>query len=281
MNAQKTHSWKRRLALVALLGSLSATGTVLGDDEGGLRITPELTARWWQWALAIPSSVHPLSQKASDPTGANYCMVGQHGGAWFLGGIFKVVDGPPASVDTPSAGNGGTMPDEITRACTIPLGTPILMPVLNAACDTAGEVASGNPVPDDLPGKTRHLRACAKTPADAINPETATAAFGPVDARGRWSRTPVDVHRVHTDRPFSVTYAPDNILSSNCGGSPHDEYLCAPAPNPSLAQADGYWVQVRPPTPGTYQLETFGEAPAFEFALRLTYTLTVVGPQDQ
>jgi len=77
-----------------------------------------------------------------------------------------------------------------------------------------------------------------------------------------------------------VTYSPDNILSSNCGEL-EDGFLCAPVPNPSLTQVDGYWAHVRPLTPGTYKLQTFGEAPYFQFALQITYTLTVVGPNDQ
>ena len=101
------------LALLSLWGPLWAPGMVLGNDGVNLEITPALTIRWWQWMFSLPSSVHPLSQKASDPTGANYCMVGQQGGEWFLGGVFKVVDISPASLQTQSEGNGGIMPVEI------------------------------------------------------------------------------------------------------------------------------------------------------------------------
>jgi hypothetical protein len=201
-------------------------------------------------------------------------MVGQQGGKWFLGGIFKAVD-----VDNPPGPVGGVQ--VVDRKCEIPLGQTILIPVLNAVCDTAGELAYGHDVPQDLLEKSRWLRDCAKEQADSVDKDTAEAYFGPVDSGGNWTQEPVTVKRVHTVLPFSITYSPDNILSSNCGAPPEDDFLCTPDPNPSLAQADGYWVQVQPQKPGTYKLQTFGEAPKYDFALRVTYTLTVVGQKDQ
>lgn len=281
MKARKANCIKRLLALLAVVGSLAATGAVFASEGIGLGITPELTARWWQWAFSIPSSVHPLTFKETDPTGSGYCMVGQEGEAWYLGGIFKVIDVAAARKKAQFKGNGEIVPVEIERECTIPLGKTLLIPVLNAECNTAEEIALGSDVPSDLFEKTRYLRNCAKSLADAVDKESAAAYFGPVDSGGAWSQDPVTVRRTHTVLPFSITYSPDNILSSNCGGIPDDDFLCAPNPNPSLAQVDGYWAQVRPPKAGTYKLQTFGEAPAFNFALRVTYILKVVGPQEQ
>jgi hypothetical protein len=209
-------------------------------------------------------------------------MVGQQGNEWFLGGVFKVIDISPASNQTQSRADG-IVPQEIVREChDIPLGKSIVIPVLNAECNTAEELAVGNDVPADLLGKMRYLRNCAKTQADAVNRDTATAYFGPVDSAGMWTQNAVEVKRVHTDLPFSITYSPDNILLHDCDGvSPESPFLCAPDPTPSLAQADGYWAHVRPLRAGTYKLQTYGEAPGFDFALRITYTLRVVGPKDQ
>src|SRR5262249_15610598 len=146
--------------------------TVLGNDGVGLEITPELTARWWQWVFSLPSSVHPLSQKNIDPTGADYCMVGQQGNEWHLGGVFKTVDVSPASNQIQSHGKRLVPVEEIVREChEIPLGKTVLIPVLNVECNTAEELALGNDVPDDLFGKTRYLRNCAKTVADAVDPD--------------------------------------------------------------------------------------------------------------
>lgn len=134
----------------------------------------------------------------------------------------------------------------------ISLGKAILIPVLNGECNTAEELALGNEVPDDLAATARYLRNCAKVLGDAIDKDTAMASFGPDGGRMR----PVPVKRVHTTVPFSVTYYPDDILSSDGPGG----FLCEPDPNPSLAQADGYWAQVRPQRPGTYILQTYGVA---------------------
>jgi hypothetical protein len=180
-----------------------------------------------------------------------------------------------------------TAPIEIKRKCNvIPLGKSILIPVLNGECSTAEELALGNQVPADLYAKTRYLRHCAKTLADAVVPpgggkDGATAYFGPSNAEGRWTGRPIpiEVKRVYTLVPFSVTFSPDNIFSSDC--LTKAPYLCDPKPNPSLAQADGYWARVRPLKLGYYRLETFGAAPPFDFALRIKYVLKVVAPKDQ
>jgi hypothetical protein len=67
----------------------------------------EWAAAWWQWALEIPTSVNPLL----DPTG-EHCAEGQSGKVWFLAGVF---------------GSGS-----VTRTCTVPTGTALFFPLLNA-----------------------------------------------------------------------------------------------------------------------------------------------------
>jgi hypothetical protein len=262
------------IILTGLL-ALSATGTVYGNE--GL---PQLTSAWWQWFFSIPSSVHPLTLKAADPTGTGHCMVGQHGDVWFLGGVFKIVDVSSAMRQANAASRAAAIvPIVVERACTLPLGKAVLIPVLNGECNTAEELALGNTVPEDLADRARFLRKCAKTLGDAVTRDTASAQFGPVTG-GVWAPKSVNVKRVHTSLPFSVTFGPDNIFSTDCSGGPNP-FLCEPDPNPSLAHADGYWATVQPKAPGTYKLETFGEAPDFAFALKVIYTLTVVGPSDQ
>lgn len=283
MKTQSTNYWKRLLALIALLMPLLVTGPALGDDEG---VTPQLTAQWWQWSFSIPSSVHALSQKCTDPTGAEYCMVGQQGEYWFLGGVFKIIeDDSVESQQAQSEENGGIYIEKVEREChDIPLGTTILIPVLNAECNTAEELALGNSVPQGLRPKTKFLRDCVMGLADAVDNETATAYFGPVDSKGNWTQNSLEVQRVYTDLPFFIVYSPDNILSSDCEPDDPEPFLCDPVPNPSLAMADGYWAHVRPSKPGTYKLQTYGEVPYYNWALSVTYTLTVVAtdnPKDQ
>jgi hypothetical protein len=90
---------------------------MLGDVAwgGGLVFSPdskpfnktysEWSAEWWQFVLSIPAADNPLLDNTGD-----LCAVGQHGPVWFLAGAF-----------------GGT----VERACTMPEGKAIFIPVLN------------------------------------------------------------------------------------------------------------------------------------------------------
>jgi len=272
----------RRLALVFSLAILAGwTPAIASNAEAAPppgpavaqpTVTPAMTAAWWQWAYSIPASVHPLRLDPDtlpnqvDPS-SDFCMVGQHGPAWFVGGIFKVVDIAPAI----SAGPETTGTPDVTRTCTIPLGTSVLVPVLNGACDTAGEVALGNLAPTTpLPQKLAYLRGCAKGLGDLVTVAQANlrAPGGALEA--------LTVRRITGNAPFSVTYPPDNVLglTDPSGG-------IFPKPNPSLAFDDGYWAAFRPARPGTYVLTTYGNVPDFNFSLRTKYILKVVPPRDQ
>jgi hypothetical protein len=138
---------------------------------------------------------------------------------------------------------------------------------MNAECNTAEEIHLGNLEPNaPYLKKVEYLRNCARTTADAINQRTVKASFGPKNGRP----SALNVKRVANSMPFAMSYAPDHIL-----------WPSEPSPNPSLAFADGYWVLIPPPRPGIYELNTFGEAPAFQFSLRIKYILTIVEPKDQ
>jgi hypothetical protein len=65
----------------------------------------EWAAAWWQWALELPASTHPLLDLGD-------CSEGQTGHVWFLGGTF--------------ASNPG-----VERDCTIPSGTALFFPLIN------------------------------------------------------------------------------------------------------------------------------------------------------
>jgi hypothetical protein len=69
----------------------------------------EWSAAWWQWAISIPVTAHPLFETAG-------CDTAQSGKVWFLGGAFT-----------------GTA---TTRECSVPLGKAILFPVINVECST-------------------------------------------------------------------------------------------------------------------------------------------------
>ena len=63
-------------------------------------------AAWWQWALQTPASINPLLDKGD-------CSVGQKGHVWFLAGTLS----------------GET----VVRSCTVPTGTSLFFPLINAA----------------------------------------------------------------------------------------------------------------------------------------------------
>ena len=73
----------------------------------------EWSAAFWQWALSIPASEHPLFDTAD-------CSVGQSGPVWFLGGKFCALNDP----------NCGT--SNVVRSCSVPAGKALYIPILNA-----------------------------------------------------------------------------------------------------------------------------------------------------
>jgi Alcohol dehydrogenase GroES-like domain len=92
------------------------------DDQVGKVLPPnakfqgrtygEWSARWWEWALSIPTADNPIL----DTTGED-CALKQKGSVWFLAGTF----GGPG----------------VIRECTLPPGKAIFFPILNnVAIDT-------------------------------------------------------------------------------------------------------------------------------------------------
>lgn len=67
---------------------------------------PAWAADWWTWALTQPVSTNPVL----DTTGED-CAVAQRSKVWFLAGTFTS--------------------DPVTRDCTVPAGTALLIPVIN------------------------------------------------------------------------------------------------------------------------------------------------------
>jgi hypothetical protein len=97
---------KRFAAIIGVgLALMMQINRAFGDDNS--EFFTKLTAQWWQWALSIPVSVNPQT----DTTGEN-AVVGQRGSVWFLAGVF-----------------GGST---VMRECTIPQGTTLFFPVINA-----------------------------------------------------------------------------------------------------------------------------------------------------
>ena len=116
---------KRILAVAIVLGlAVLAVPSVMArnaDDPKVMdrdsvaygRTYSEWSAAWWQWALSIPASQHPLFDTAD-------CSVGQSGPVWFLGGKFCATN----------QSNCGT--SNVVRSCSVPAGKALYIPILNA-----------------------------------------------------------------------------------------------------------------------------------------------------
>jgi hypothetical protein len=95
----RRNAGRRLLGYARLILALGILTTPFGARATGStsEVDPAMTVDWWQWAVSIPTSVHPLR---TDPTSllpdgsdksSRFCMVGQHGKLWHLGGSFLQV----------------------------------------------------------------------------------------------------------------------------------------------------------------------------------------------
>lgn len=157
----------------------------------------EWTARWWQWGYSIPKNINP----AYDNTGKN-CAQKQNGQVWFLAGTFG---------------------HSVNRACTIPTGKSILLPILNSECSFA-----------EFPKlKTlSELRICAKTIQDHVTTLYASLDGVPIPH--------LQQYRIQSP-PFNFTLPQNNILGMR--------------PNTTTeAIADGNWLFLKSLSPGVHKL---------------------------
>jgi hypothetical protein len=103
-----------RAIMHMLLAGLIA-GAAVGPSNAFAQAEPQVlgktigewSAKWWQWALAIPTPINPMV----DDSG-KYSHVGQQGPVWFLAGVW----------------GGGTA----ERVCTVPRGKHILFSIANS-----------------------------------------------------------------------------------------------------------------------------------------------------
>ena len=154
---------------------------------------PELTKRWWQWALSFERGNSPLS----DLSGAK-CSMGQEGSIWYLAGVFGS--------------------DPAQRTCHVPEGRTLFFPIINYIFlprDGAGNCADslrwareatdspqalfaeldGEPVPDLEKHRVASLgcfNAGEKTPGQPM--------IGPAASNGYWlafAPLPKGRHKLH------------------------------------------------------------------------------------
>jgi hypothetical protein len=202
----------------------------------------EWSARWWEYSLSIPVDQSPFL----DTTGANF-PVGQSGNVWYLSGVFCLnPPGEACDMDHPASAD---------RTVTLPSGTSLFFPILNSEADnvdldptspTYGQEALGFSVPE--------LRAFAKAFID----DTTGHLFATVDGTAIKN---LDTYRV-TSPVFSYTLPENNIAG-------------IPPLTVHTAVSDGVFLMLRPLSVGEHTIHFMGAAPDFNFALDVTYHITV------
>jgi hypothetical protein len=193
----------------------------------------EWEAAFWQWTFSLPADHNPLTDTAPVSTG-------QTGHVWFLGGTFA-----------PTVGPGGEFIGQVTRDVTIPAGTALFFPIVNAECSTA----EGNGTTEAA------LRDCAKMLGDDIVPGS---LFVQIDGKSLHDLT---AYRAQSPL-FTYGPLPDNNL------------LGLPAGTTSPSVSDGYHMMLAPLSVGQHTLEFGGIVSAPEINLTfiqdITYHITVV-----
>jgi hypothetical protein len=177
-------------------------------------------ARWWQWVVSAPAATNPLL----DTTGED-CAVGQTGKVWFLAG---------------TAGAGS-----VVRTCTVPTGTSLFFPVLNAAFIATEPFETEPFVHEQVAGFV-----------DTIDVSTMA-----VEVDGQ-SIEDLGSYRAHSPT-FSVTLPAGNIFG-------------VPAGTLEPSAADGYWLMLRPLAPGEHTVHIHGVPDGG--VLDVTYNLVVAHP---
>ncbi|MCU1236948.1 MAG: hypothetical protein JWP63_4915 [Candidatus Solibacter sp.] len=215
----------RRFVMMLTIGFglFIPTNIVAADEQTSLQ---QLTAQWWQWAISIPTPQNPILDQKGES-----CMVGQRGSVWFLAGLQ----------------NGGT----VKRTCTVPAGTTLFFPVVNAMEFNSPCTCGQN---------NKNL------PVSTLRADTAGFIDTVTDFRADLGSTPIYVQRVKSD-VFAVALPEENILV------PFGR--CAPGIySPSVD--DGQYAKLDPLTAGNYTLHIHAAATETTFRLDVTYNLKVV-----
>jgi hypothetical protein len=213
-----------------------------------------LGAKWWQWALEIPTPINPLID-------ANPCNVNQHGYFFFIGGVFVPVttsdtSGTSKFSDIYQTRDVGHSSDtsvssdtsgHIERTCTIPKGKAIFFPVYNS-------FSTFGPQPPAA-GAPLTLQEAIKTVKDIVN--DATNLKVSVDG----VNIKVDSKLRTLTRIFEFTLPADNLFG-----------------DPALAGhykaiADGYWVALKPLSVGNHEISISANHPSGD--IDITYHIKV------
>ena len=230
---------------ILLIALIVAPVSAASSPQLPISVVKGLGAKWWQWAFSFSSDDSPLTDLRGDR-----CDKGDQGKVFFLAGIA----GPSASTGEP-----------VERTCNVAISQKqaILIPILNAACLLTTPCANPNESVDNMKDLQSELSAL-------VNGVRETRATIQKEGEGV-TQLDTSNSRVQT-ASFKVNVAEDNPFDAPEIGFP------TPA-GEFRATADGYWVLLKPLSPGTYTIHVQGfvpqPPPAADFVIDVTYHITV------
>jgi hypothetical protein len=228
------------MLLLTVVAASAQSFIAPSDSLPGGKSYEQWAATWWQWVYAIPYSINPIW----DTTGVD-CAVSQRGPVWFL------------------AGTGGF---DATRDCTIPAGKMIFFPIINYLNDYPC------PAPGFQPGPGQSLEQFltigysgnlgARQYIDHVTAVSASLDGQPVQDL---LLPPEDSVYRATSAGFMFHADPSLAVGDSC------------LPKARAGVADGYWVMLKPLSPGTHTLVFSGTEtwPGGPFSVTVTYHLTI------
>jgi len=238
-------------ALLLLSATAGAQSFIAQPETHPLGLTyQQWSAKWWQWAWHIPFDSNPIF----DTTGAS-CGIDQSGPVWFL---------------------AGTSGFSAERDCTVPAGKMIFFPIVNLGNDYPCLDLTKTPPridPNFQPGPGQSLE------------QFLTIGFGPL----RDGKTVIPGADQAEDHVTALSASLDGVPVQNLILPPDTSKYRATSPlfvfngDPSLlkwdpcvgpwhfAVSDGYWIMLKPLSPGPHTL-TFIQGAS---TVSVTYHLTI------
>jgi hypothetical protein len=229
-------------ALAAFLTAAPATargqgGNVIPHQAAYQNLTySQWQARWQQWAISIPALTSPPELIHPFFPGGN-TLQAQTGTVWFLSGVLESPAGSAREI----------------RSITIPSGTALFFPIVNAECSNL----EATPFHGDTPAQRAD---CANGLIDTL--DNTSSLFATIDGR------------------------PVQNLAGFRGQSPDFTFGPLPNPNVLLGNADagltgqgtdvGYYLMLTPLSVGKHTIRWGGTFPSFDLSVDTTYNITVV-----
>ena len=221
-----------RLAVITMLSLAAAVGTPATVDASPSSVAPpqarphgatyaEWSARWWQWAFSTEATPGGPFDNGSIDCGRHQ----PDRRVWFLAGPFN---------------ESGT----VDRSCTVPVGTKLLIPVINVECS--------NLEADPFFGATPTARAqCVSADLFAFDDLGLSVDGRPIANLERFAVISPD---------FAFTGVPGNPVG---------------VVGTESATSRGVFVMLGPLPPGSHTVTFTGAFPAVGFTATATYTLVV------